>query len=195
VNQAWCLSALIYTTLEGAFKNAVISVALYSVSGTFVRANTAIGPRRRWARRQRRLRAPSYKCFRTLSHPRFATPLTRLRYRLTSPMCLAAHGDMMNERRMPAGEKPRAEPEIIPPDRSDRQSRSGGHRRVPQWRWRSSYLCHAVGTTGRARAHIVLCDNGGPCAWSVSDLDSASCLLVAAAIISSLLRAYFRQLR
>jgi hypothetical protein len=30
----------------------------------------------------------------------------------------------MNERRIPAGEKPRSEPEIIPPDRGDRQSRS-----------------------------------------------------------------------
>jgi hypothetical protein len=30
----------------------------------------------------------------------------------------------MNERRIPAGEKPHAEPEIIPPDRGDRQSRT-----------------------------------------------------------------------
>src|SRR5215467_12861056 len=55
-----------------------------------------------------------------------ATRLTRLLCRLISPISRpAAHGDVMNERRIPAGEKPRAEPEIIPPERGDRQSRSG----------------------------------------------------------------------
>src|SRR5205807_9508765 len=53
--------------------------------------------------------------------------LTRLLVRLTSSMVttskLAARGYVMDERPMPAGKKGRAEPEIIPPDGDDRQSR------------------------------------------------------------------------
>jgi hypothetical protein len=105
---------------------------------------------------------------------------------------------MMDERRMPVGEKTRAEPEIIPPDRGDRQSRSGA-------------AGIRVFLDGNGVRHVYVARLGPlgmvVLALIVSVLLAITLvlllgvfliwiplvgLLVAAAIISGLLRAYFR---
>jgi hypothetical protein len=107
----------------------------------------------------------------------------------------------MNERRLPAGEKPRPEPEIIPPDRGDRQSRSGtagirvfldggGVHRIYVARLGPVgmiVLALMVGIVFTITLVLVL---GAFLIWI-----PLVGLLVAAAIISGLLRAYFRQPR
>ena len=108
---------------------------------------------------------------------------------------------MMNERRIPAAEKPRAEPEIIPPDRGDRQSRSGaaGIRVfLDGGGFRHIYVAR-LGPLGMAVLAVMI---GVLFATTLVFVLGAFLiwiplvgLLVAAAIISSLLRAYLRQLR
>ena len=105
----------------------------------------------------------------------------------------------MNERRLPASEKPRSEPEIIPSDRGDQQSRSsaaGIHVFLDGHGVRHIYvtrlgpmgmvvLALMVGILFTITLVLVL---GAFLIWI-----PLVGLLVAAAIISSLLRAYFRQ--
>jgi hypothetical protein len=107
----------------------------------------------------------------------------------------------MNERRLPAGEKPRSEPEIIPPDSGDRQSRSsaaGIRVFLDDSVVRHIYVARLgplgmvvlplmVGILFAITLVLVL---GAFLIWI-----PLIGLLVAAAIISSLLRAYFRQPR
>ena len=120
----------------------------------------------------------------------------------TSPIsCLAAHGDVMNERPIPAGEKPRAEPEIIPPDRADRQSRSSaagirmfldgdGVRQIYVARLGPLGMVALALTFGVLFAILLVLVLGVFLVWI-----PLVGLLVAAAVISGLLRAYFRQPR
>jgi hypothetical protein len=131
-----------------------------------------------------------------------ATPLTRLLYRRTSPIStLAAHGDVVNERRIPVGEKPRAEPEIIPPDRGDRRSRSseagirvflgsGGVRHIYVTRLGPLAMVALALMVGILLAITLVLVLGVFLIWI-----PLVGLLVAAAITSGLLRAYFRQPR
>ena len=135
-------------------------------------------------------------------HPRLATladPLAvSTNVTISSP---AAHGDVMNERRLPAGEKPRSEPEIIPPDRGDRQSRSseagirvflneGGVRHIYVARLGPLGMAVLALMIGILLAITLVFVLGAFLIWI-----PLIGLLVAAAIISSLLRAYFRQPR
>ena len=107
----------------------------------------------------------------------------------------------MNERRLPAGEKPRSEPEIIPPDSGDRQSRSsaegirvfldgGGVRRIYVARLGPLGIFVLVLMIGILFAMMLVLVLGAFLIWI-----PLVGLLVAAAIVSSLLRAYFRQSR
>ncbi len=107
----------------------------------------------------------------------------------------------MNERRLPAGEKPRAEPEIIPPDRGDRQSRSsaagirvfldgGGVRHIYVTRLGPLGMAVLALMVGILFAITLVLVLGAFLIWI-----PLVGLLVSAAIISSLLRAYFRQPR
>jgi hypothetical protein len=107
----------------------------------------------------------------------------------------------MNERPIPAGEKPRAEPEIIPPDRGDRQSRSGaagiyvfvdggGIRHIYVARLGPRGIFVIALMIGILFAMMLVLVLGAFLIWI-----PLVGLLVAAAIISSLLRAYFRQPR
>jgi hypothetical protein len=107
----------------------------------------------------------------------------------------------MNDRRLPAGEKPRADPEIIPPDNGERQLRSGptgirvflgggGNRHI--------YVAR-LGPLGMAVLVLMIAIL---CAITLVLVLGAFLiwiplvgLLIAAAITSSLLRAYFRQPR
>lgn len=102
---------------------------------------------------------------------------------------------------IPAGEKPRAEPEIIPPDGGDRQSRSsaagirvfveeGGTRHIYVARLGPLGMVVLALMIGILTAVILLLLLGAFLIW-VPLLG----LLVAAAITSGLLRAYFRQPR
>jgi hypothetical protein len=104
----------------------------------------------------------------------------------------------MYERRLPAGEKPRSEPEIIPPNRSDRQSRSGaagirvffdgsGVRHVYVARLGPLGMVVLALMIGILLATTLVLVLGAFLIWI-----PLVGLLVAAAIISSLLRAYFR---
>jgi hypothetical protein len=114
---------------------------------------------------------------------------------------LAAHGDVMNERRIAVGEKPRAEPEIIPPDRGDRQSRSsaagirvfldrGGVHHIYVARLGPLGMVVVALMVGVLFAITLVVVLGVFLIWI-----PLVGLLVAAAIISGLLRAYFRQPR
>jgi hypothetical protein len=107
----------------------------------------------------------------------------------------------MNERRIPAGEKPRAEPEIIPPDRGDRQSRASaagvrvfldrsGVRHIYVARLGPLGMVALALMVGVLFAIALVLVLGVFLIWI-----PLVGLLVAAAIISSLLRAYFRQPR
>jgi hypothetical protein len=107
----------------------------------------------------------------------------------------------MNERRVPAGEKPRAEPEIIPPDRGDRQLRSGaagirvflsggGGRYIYVARLGPLGMVVLALMIGILFAITLVLVLGAFLIWI-----PLVGLLVAAAIVSSLLRAYFRQPR
>jgi hypothetical protein len=107
----------------------------------------------------------------------------------------------MDERPIPAGEKPGAEPEIIPPDGDGRQSRSsaagirvfvdgGGIRHIyvaPLGPLGILVLALMIGILFAIMLVLVL---GAFLIWI-----PLVGLLVAAAIISGLLRAYFRQPR
>jgi hypothetical protein len=107
----------------------------------------------------------------------------------------------MNERRLPAGEKPRAEAEIIPPDRGDRQSRAGvadvrvllgggGVRHIYVARLGPLGMIVVALMIGILFAITLVLVLGAFLIWI-----PLVGLLVAAAIISSLSRAYFRQPR
>jgi hypothetical protein len=107
----------------------------------------------------------------------------------------------MNERRLPAGEKPRSEPEVIPPDRGDRQSRSsvagirvfldgGGVRQIYITRLGPLGMVALALMVGILFAITLVLVLGAFLIWI-----PLVGLLVAAAIISGLLRAYFRQPR
>jgi hypothetical protein len=105
----------------------------------------------------------------------------------------------MNERRTPAGEKPRAEPEIIPPDRGDRRLRSDAARiRVYLGGDRHIYAAR-LGPLGMVVLALMI---GIPFAIALVLVIGAFLiwiplvgLLVAATLISSLLRAHFRRPR
>ena len=107
----------------------------------------------------------------------------------------------MNERRLPAGEKPRSEPEVIPPDRRDRQPRSsvagirvfldgGGVRHIYVTGMGPLGIVALALMVAILLATTVVLLLGAFLIWI-----PLVGLLVAAAIISSLLRAYFRQPR
>ena len=107
----------------------------------------------------------------------------------------------MNKRRLPAGEKPRSEPEIIPPARGDRHSRpsaagfrvfldGGSVRHIYVARLGPRGMVVLALMVGALFAIALILVLGAFLIWI--PLDG---LLVAAAIISSLLRAYFRQPR
>jgi hypothetical protein len=107
----------------------------------------------------------------------------------------------MNERRLPAGEKPRSEPEIIPPDRGDRQSRSGaagirvfldggGVRHIYVARLGPLGMVVLALTVGILFAITLILVLGAFLIWI-----PLISLLVTAAITSGLIRAYFRQPR
>jgi hypothetical protein len=107
----------------------------------------------------------------------------------------------MNGRRIPAGEKPRAEPEIIPPDRADRQSRSSvagirvffdgdGIRHIYVARLGPLGMVALALMVGVLFAIILVLVLGVFLIWI-----PLVGLLVAATIIAGLLRAYFRQPR
>jgi hypothetical protein len=107
----------------------------------------------------------------------------------------------MNERRLPAGEKPRSEPEIIPPDKGDRRSRSsaagmrvfldgGGVRHIYVARLGPLGMVVLALMIGILSAIALVLVLGVFLIWI-----PLVGLLVAAAIVSSLLRAYFRQSR
>jgi uncharacterized membrane protein len=106
----------------------------------------------------------------------------------------------MNERRLPAGEKPRAEPEIIPPDRADRQSRSragirlflneGGVHRIYVAQLGPLGMVVLALIVGVLLAITLVLVLGVFLIWI-----PLVGLVVAAAIVSGLLRAYFRQPR
>jgi hypothetical protein len=107
----------------------------------------------------------------------------------------------MNERRIPAGEKPRAEPEIIPPDRGDRRSRSseagirvflgsGGVRHIYVARLGPLGMVALALIVGVLLALTLVLVLGAFLIWI-----PLVGLLVAAAIISSLLRSHFRHPR
>jgi hypothetical protein len=115
--------------------------------------------------------------------------------------CPAAHGDVMNERGIPAGEKPRADPEIISPDRGERQSRSNaagirvfldgdGVRHIYVARLGPVGMVVLALMVGVLFAITLVLVLGVFLIWI-----PLVGLLVAAAIISGLLRAYFRQPR
>jgi hypothetical protein len=110
-------------------------------------------------------------------------------------------GDAMNEPLLPEGERPRAEPEIIPPARDDRQSRSraagirvfldgGGVRHIYVARLGPLGTVALALTVGILFAITLILVLGAFLIWI-----PLIGLLVAAAIISGLLRAYFRQPR
>jgi hypothetical protein len=129
----------------------------------------------------------------------------RLLCRLTSLIMTssqpAAYGYVMDEPPITTGEKPRAEPEIIPPDSDDRQSKSStarirvfvdesGTRHVYVTRlWLLGILLLAL-TIGILFAIILVLVLGAFLIWI-----PLVGLLVAAAIISGLLRAFFRKPR
>jgi hypothetical protein len=107
----------------------------------------------------------------------------------------------MNERRIPVGERPRSEPEIIPPDRGDRQSRSsaagirvfldgGGIRHIYVARLGPLGMVLLALMIGILLAITLILVLGAFLIWI-----PLVGLLVAAAIISSLLRSHFRQPR
>jgi hypothetical protein len=107
----------------------------------------------------------------------------------------------MNERRIPVSERPRAEPEIIPPDGGDRQSRSsaagmrvfldgGGVRHIYVARLGPLGMVVLALMIGILSAIALVLVLGVFLIWI-----PLVGLLVAAAIVSSLLRAYFRQSR
>ena len=107
----------------------------------------------------------------------------------------------MNERRLPAGEEPRSEPEIIPPDRGDRQSSSspagvrmffdgGSVRHIYVARLGPLGMVVLALMVGVLFALTLVLVLGVFLIWI-----PLVGLLVAAAIISGLLRAYFRQPR
>jgi hypothetical protein len=109
----------------------------------------------------------------------------------------------MNERSMPASEKRRAEPEIIPPDRGgdDRQSRSsaagirvfvegGGLRHIYVARLGPLGMVALALMIGLLVALILILALGVFLIWI-----PLVGLLIATAVTSGLLRAYFRQLR
>src|SRR5258708_15008415 len=107
----------------------------------------------------------------------------------------------MNERRIPVGERPRSEPEIIPPDRGDRQSRSSaagirvfldgsGVRHIYVARLGPLGMVMLALIVGVLFAITLVLVLGAFLVWI-----PLVGLLVAAAIISGLLRAYFRQPR
>jgi hypothetical protein len=107
----------------------------------------------------------------------------------------------MNERRLPAGEKPRSEPEVIPPDRRDRQPRSsvagvrvfldgGGVHHIYVTRMGPLGIVALALMVAILFAITLVLLLGAFLIWI-----PLVGLLVAAAIISSLLRAYFRQPR
>jgi hypothetical protein len=101
---------------------------------------------------------------------------------------------------MPVAERPRSEPEIIPPDRADRQSRSragirvflgsGGVRHIYVARLGPLGMVGLALMVGVLLAITLVLVLGAFLIWI-----PLVGLLVAAAIISSLLRAYFRQPR
>jgi hypothetical protein len=107
----------------------------------------------------------------------------------------------MNERRIPVGERPRSEPEIIPPDGGDRQSRSsaagirvfldgGGIRHIYVARLGPLGMVLLALMIGILLAITLILVLGAFLIWI-----PLVGLLVAAAIISSLLRSHFRQPR
>ena len=107
----------------------------------------------------------------------------------------------MDERPIPAGEMPRAEPAIIPPDGDDRQSRSsaarirvfvagGGIRHIYVARLGPLAILMLALMIGILFAIMLVLVLGAFLIWI-----PLVGLLVAAAIISGLLRAYFRQPR
>jgi len=113
----------------------------------------------------------------------------------------AAHGYAMDDRPITAGEKPPAEPEIIPPDGDDRQSRSSTarirvfvdesgtrHVYVPRL-WLLGILLLAL-TIAILFAIILVLVLGAFLIWI-----PLIGLLVAAAIIPGLLRVFFRRPR
>jgi hypothetical protein len=111
----------------------------------------------------------------------------------------AAHGHSMDDRPIPTGEMPRAEPEIIPPGDDDRQSRSstarirvfidgGGIRHIyfaQLGPLGSLVFALMIGILSAMILFLVL---GAFLVWI-----SLIGLLVAVAIASGLIRRYFRQ--
>jgi hypothetical protein len=106
---------------------------------------------------------------------------------------------VMNERRTPAGEKPGAEPEIIPPDRGDRRLRSdaagirvflggGGERHIYVARLGPLGMVVLALVIGIIFVITLVLVLGAFLIWI-----PLVGLLVAATIISGLLRAHFRQ--
>jgi hypothetical protein len=115
----------------------------------------------------------------------------------TSPP--AVHGYAMDKRPIPPGEKPRAEPEVIPPSGDDRQSESSaahirvfvdahGIRHIHVSRLGPLGIFVLALMIGILIAIILILLLGVFLIWI-----PLFGLLVAAAIISGLLRVYFRQ--